>query len=318
MSTSTPLSEALSTSSAPTAPAAPKAPSNLALRLISAAVLLPVVITCFVYGGWAMRGLVLLAGAAALFEYGAVVAKADLLARGIVFVTGMAAALFGIVVGADGGGGIKPDPALGVLVLQSGFMVVAALFVLRPGTDLVVAFRNFAFLVFGLLWIVPGLVAVSRLRDLGDALPAGSPPAAAGCFILAAMVATWSNDTCAYFAGRLLGKHKMAGPISPKKTWEGFVGGAIGTPLFLLGGRALFPAVFAPLTTVDIIVLSLPVAILGPIGDLTESLWKRAFDVKDSGNLIPGHGGMLDRIDAVFFVAPWVLTYFVVVKPLFG
>ena len=63
---------------------------------------------------------------------------------------------------------------------------------------------------------------------------------------------------------------------------------------------------------------SIPIAVLGPIGDLCESLWKRAYDVKDSGNLIPGHGGMLDRVDAVFFVAPWVLAYFVGIKPLLG
>ena len=62
--------------------------------------------------------------------------------------------------------------------------------------------------------------------------------------------------------------------------------------------------------------LSIPMTFLGLIGDLCESLWKRAYDVKDSGNLIPGHGGMLDRVDAVFFVAPWVLAYFTVVRPL--
>jgi phosphatidate cytidylyltransferase len=108
----------------------------------------------------------------------------------------------------------------------------------------------------------------------------------------------------------------MAGPISPKKTWEGFAGGFVGTPLFLFGGKALFPSMFAHVVPVDIVFVSVGASFLGPMGDLVESLWKRAYDVKDSSNLIPGHGGVLDRIDAVFFVGPWVLGYFAALKPL--
>lgn len=281
--------------------------SNLVLRLLSAAILLPLVIGFFHFGGVWLKGLALVTAAACFFEYGAVVARTDALARVLLFITGMTVTFLGIIV---------DDPRLAILSVQVAFVILSGLFVLRPGADLTVAFRTLASLVFGIVWIAPGLVCICRLRDLGDALPAELLPAAGSCFIMAAMTTTWANDTCAYFAGRFLGKHKMAGLISPKKTWEGFVGGAIGAPLFLLAGRAIAPAVFAPLTTVDIIVLSLPVALLGPIGDLAESLWKRAYDVKDSGNLIPGHGGMLDRIDAVFFVTPWVLGYFVAIKPL--
>ncbi len=287
--------------------------SNLVLRLLSAAVLLPLVIATFHFGDWWLRGLALLAAAACFFEYGAVTARGDPLARVLLFLSGMTVTALGIIV---------DDPVLAILSVQVAFVVLSGLFVLRPGTDLALAFRTLASLVFGIIWIAPGLICICRLRDLGDAdnvhalVTAAQLPAAGSCFIMAAMTTTWANDTCAYFAGRFLGKHKMAGLISPKKTWEGFVGGAIGAPLFLLAGRAIAPAVFAPLTTVDIIVLSMPVALLGPVGDLAESLWKRAYDVKDSGNLIPGHGGMLDRIDAVFFVTPWVLGYFVALKPL--
>ena len=281
--------------------------SNLVLRLLSAAVLLPLVIAAFHFGDWWLRGLALATAGACFFEYGAVVVKADPLARILLFLTGMTVTVLGILV---------DDPVLAILSVQIAFVVLSTLFVLRPGTDLNVAFRTLATLVFGIIWIAPGLICICRLRDLGDALPADLLPAAGSCFIMAAMTTTWANDTCAYFAGRFLGKHKMAGAISPKKTWEGFVGGAVGAPLFLLAGRAIAPAVFAPLSTVDIVVLSLPVSLLGPVGDLAESLWKRAYAVKDSGNLIPGHGGMLDRIDAVFFVTPWVLAYFVAIKPL--
>ncbi len=290
--------------------------SNLVLRLVSAAILLPLVIACFYFGGWWLMGLAVLASGAGFFEYGAVVAKGDALARALLLVTGVTVTVIGIVV---------DSPVLALLAIQMAFIVLAALFVLRPGTDLLVAFRTLAGLVFGIVWIAPGFISIVRLRHLGDAcesaeqvgcLPPSMLPAAGGAFLLVAMIATWSNDTCAYFAGRFLGKHKMAGAISPKKTWEGFIGGAVGAPLVLLGVRAVAPAVFAPLTTLDILILSVPLAFLGPIGDLAESLWKRAWDVKDSGNLIPGHGGMLDRVDAVFFVAPWVLAYFTAIKPL--
>lgn len=290
-------------------------PSNLALRLLSAAVLLPIVIACFIVGGWWLKGLAVLAASAAFFEYGAVVAKGDNVARWLLMLVGLFTTVVGMLVGTDDFPVKLNDaaqPIVAIIALQLAFVSIAALFVLRPGADLVVAFRTVALLVFGVVWIAPGLISICRLRDLGNAEPA----VAAGAYLLTAMVATWGNDTCAYFAGRFLGKHKMAGPISPKKTWEGFVGGALGTPLFLFAARALFPNAFAPLTAIDILVVSGPVAFLGPVGDLAESLWKRAYDVKDSGNLIPGHGGMLDRIDAVFFVVPWVLGYFVAIKPL--
>lgn len=284
--------------------------SNLTLRLLSAAVLLPVVISAFIFGDLWLKGLCVAAAAACFWEFGAVVARDDRVARAFLFVGGVVVCAIGLFV-------TKPMAAL--LTIQIAFFGLSALFVLRPGADLKTAFHQLAFLVFSLVWVAPGVISVARLRDLGELteyVPAGSPSSAAGAFIMAAMTATWSNDTCAYFAGRFLGKHKMAGLISPKKTWEGFVGGAIGTPVFLFIGKTIAPDLFAPITPMDIIVLSLPVSFLGPIGDLVESLWKRAYEVKDSGNLIPGHGGMLDRIDAVFFVAPWALAYFTSVRPL--
>ena len=288
--------------------------SNLQLRLASTAVLLPTIIACFAAGGWWARGLALVAAGASFFEFGAVVAKGDWLARLLLLVMGLFVTWAGIV---------TTDALVFIMAIQLAFVLLASLFVLRPGADLQVAFRSMGLLVFSLLWITPGMISLGRLRDLGDtvversaSLGTSYPAAAAACFLLVAMVGTWSNDTTAYFAGRFLGKHKMAGAISPKKTWEGFVGGMFGPPVFLFAGRAIFPDTFAPLSTTDVIILSIPMTFLGPIGDLCESLWKRAYDVKDSGNLIPGHGGMLDRVDAVFFVAPWVLAYFVIVKPM--
>ena len=275
--------------------------SNLATRLLTAALLLPVIIGCFVLGGWFMFGLAVAAAAASYFEFGAVVAKDDPVLRGALFVVGVAVTIIGIFV---------TQPATALLTLQLAFVVLAVLTVLRAGNDLQHDFRRVAALVFSILWIAPGLISLVRLRELGD-VHTGT---ATACYLMVCMVATWANDTCAYFAGRFLGKHKLAGTISPKKTWGGFIGGAIGVPAFLIAGHLWFE-MFAPLTWLDIAILSLPIAVLGPVGDLVESLWKRAYDIKDSGKLIPGHGGMLDRMDAIYFVGPWVLAYFVGLKP---
>jgi phosphatidate cytidylyltransferase len=280
--------------------------SNLALRLLSAAVLLPLVITSCVLGGWWVRGMVLVAALGGLFEYGRVVLRGDPLARALLVAVGGAATVAALVAN---------DAVVALLAVQASVLVFGANAVLRPrGDDLESTFRQLGLTVFGVVYIALGVFAVARLRDMGDSFDG----AARGSLILVAFVATWANDTCAYFAGRFFGRHKMAGPISPKKTWEGFAGGFLGTPAFLFGGKLLFPALFAPVTALDIVCVSVGASFLGPMGDLVESLWKRAYDVKDSGNLIPGHGGVLDRIDAVFFVAPWVLGYFHALKPLLG
>jgi len=123
-------------------------------------------------------------------------------------------------------------------------------------------------------------------------------------FVLLGM--TWLNDTFAYFFGHRFGKRKLAPRISPGKTVEGFLGGFLGS----ICGFLLFWAIFGrPVPFFFGPCLTLLVGIVGPVGDLCESLIKRSFQVKDSGNIIPGHGGMLDRIDALLFTAPVVYFF---------
>jgi phosphatidate cytidylyltransferase len=134
-------------------------------------------------------------------------------------------------------------------------------------------------------------------------------------WVISALVITWANDSCAYFAGRLFGRHKLHPAVSPNKTWEGFAGGAVGS----VGGMFIARWVaFPALTTGDCLALGLLGAVLGPLGDLCESLLKRAHGVKDSGTLIPGHGGLLDLVDALLFNAPAVYLYVVAVHGLLG
>lgn len=116
----------------------------------------------------------------------------------------------------------------------------------------------------------------------------------------------WSSDTFAYLAGRLFGKHKMAPKISPKKTWEGFAGGVLLTLIL-----SFFIQSYSEEMRGNWIVVGVLVAVFAPLGDLVESQLKRSFGVKDSGNIIPGHGGILDRLDSFIICVPVVYLYFV-------
>lgn len=143
-------------------------------------------------------------------------------------------------------------------------------------------------------------------------------------YIVYMLISAWIADAGAYFVGTFFGKHKMAPEISPKKTWEGFIGGVVTAAVFavLLGigygmvdvylhGRATF-AVNIPY----LVVLSIICAVLGVVGDLSASLLKRQCTVKDFGNILPGHGGVLDRFDSVLFVGPFVYLIFQIWEPI--
>jgi len=119
----------------------------------------------------------------------------------------------------------------------------------------------------------------------------------------------WSSDTFAYLTGKFFGKHKMAPKISPKKTWEGFAGGVVLT--LVLG---FFVEQYFPELRGNWIFVGFLVSVFAPLGDLVESQLKRSFAVKDSGNIIPGHGGVLDRLDSFLICVPVVYLYFILEK----
>jgi phosphatidate cytidylyltransferase len=119
-------------------------------------------------------------------------------------------------------------------------------------------------------------------------------------FILAMFIIIWTNDTFAYLSGLTFGRHKLFERISPKKTWEGFVGGLIMATVVGYFIKPLVPDM--PLTTWLIMVVI--IAVSSVLGDLAESLFKRNAGIKDSGKIMPGHGGILDRLDSLLFVAP--------------
>ncbi|MBB4806682.1 phosphatidate cytidylyltransferase [Chryseobacterium defluvii] len=127
--------------------------------------------------------------------------------------------------------------------------------------------------------------------------------------VLFLFILIWSSDTFAYLAGKFFGKHKMAPKISPKKTWEGYAGGVILTLVM-----SYFIEQYQPDLRGNWMVVGFLVASFAPLGDLVESQLKRNFGVKDSGNIIPGHGGVLDRLDSFLICAPVVYLYFILEK----
>ncbi len=154
--------------------------------------------------------------------------------------------------------------------------------------------------------LLAGIFYVSLLTFvalLKKRLPSG------GAWVAIVLSCTWFSDTGAYFAGRFLGPTfptKLAPIVSPKKTIVGGLGGLLGS----IGALLLAKLWYLPtLTYVDVLLVAIPANLLGQMGDLCESLLKRSTGVKDSGTLLPGHGGMLDRVDAVMFAAPWVYAY---------
>ncbi|MCM1310531.1 MAG: phosphatidate cytidylyltransferase [Bacteroides sp.] len=126
--------------------------------------------------------------------------------------------------------------------------------------------------------------------------------------LLLLFVLVWVNDTFAYLVGRTFGKHRLWERISPKKSWEGFWGGLVFTVIVAGVCGLFFPATFGGFGLIKMAIIGVTVSIAGTLGDLVESLMKRTVGVKDSGTLIPGHGGILDRIDSILLVIPMVLV----------
>ena len=124
--------------------------------------------------------------------------------------------------------------------------------------------------------------------------------------IISIFILIWTNDTFAYVVGKSIGKHKLLEKISPKKTVEGFFGGIV----FCVLASCLLSKYYIEATIFIWIIISLIVVVFSTLGDLIESKFKRMAGVKDSGNIMPGHGGMLDRLDSIIFVAPFIFLFY--------
>lgn len=197
--------------------------------------------------------------------------------------------------------------ALPLLALANPVYLIAGVFlmILVLGlwyvTDLRVRITDISVTVFGVLYTSLMLCSVVMIRH--------AAPAGFGGFALCVgmLASVWANDTCAYLVGSRLGSHKLVPKISPKKSWEGLAGGIAGSVFTWILVSLLVPATgLPPLTAV---LAGVACGITGVMGDLVESRIKRGAGVKDSGRIMPGHGGLLDRSDSLLFVG--ATAYFV-------
>jgi len=261
--------------------------TNLAQRALSALVALPL-LGLLVF--WRQRLgfglLVLLVAGLGLHEYGSIaLADAPRSVR-----TGVIAAGVGLAAGLY----FRADLAL--VWFLAALVAVSFLILVQPG-EIAAATARLGKATFGILYLGALAAPIALMqRDL----PFGPE------WVLTVVAVSFANDTGAYFAGRALGRHKLYPLISPSKTVEGAIGGLAAGVLMMFIARATY---FGALTVADCLLVAIPAAFVGPIGDLVESMLKRSAGVKDSGRLIPGHGGVLDRIDALLFVGAWVYAY---------
>jgi phosphatidate cytidylyltransferase len=249
-------------------------------RIVIAAAGIPLVLWLVYLGGWPMFGLAAVGALIALHElYWMTRTLRPVVLAGYL---GALAALLGATLGGA-------EWALAGLMSTLLFA-----FVIKGGLSTV----SVSVTVLGVAWIGLGLAHALLLRDIDEH---------GVLAVYTVLLAVWAGDAAAYFIGRLVGRHKLAPTVSPGKSWEGLIAGTVATV------AVTFIAVYEQsfLTIPESLVLGVVIAIVAPLGDLFESALKRDAGVKDSGRLLAGHGGVLDRIDALLFA--WVAAYYVVV-----
>jgi len=253
-------------------------------RVLVVVVWLPAVLGLVWLGGWWLWALAAVVGLVALHEF--YVMARPLRPLVLAGYAGLVLTLLGEQLG-------------GTIWMLGGFLTTLALAFLLKGISetrqsLTVAVAT---TVLGPAWIGFGLAFVLLLREI---------PEHGRLAVFTVLLAVFAADTMAYFAGQLIGRHKMAPVLSPGKTWEGLVASTI--TAILVAFFALYHQDF--LTIGESLVLGAVIAVAAPVGDLFESAVKRDLGVKDSGRLLAGHGGMLDRLDAPLFAS--VAAYFTI------
>jgi phosphatidate cytidylyltransferase len=275
--------------------------SGTLTRVVTAAVLIPAVVAVVWWGSTglvaALTGLVTLL---ALLEFFTLAARAGLYGCRIWTCLCALALLF------DQAAAARQSDTPDVFQLYADhvttelvafvFVLGVAVTVLTSRRPLVEALPSIGVSAAGLLFVAYPLSFIVRLHGTGGDLGPKS--------VLFLLVVVWVGDTAAYFVGRAVGRHLMAPKLSPKKTWEGAVANLVAS---LLVGLAFF--LWTRFWLSQALILAGLVSVVGQVGDLLESAYKRSASVKDSGAIVPGHGGVLDRIDALILAAPVVWYY---------
>jgi phosphatidate cytidylyltransferase len=255
--------------------------NNLVSRILVAVPLGVLAIYAAVQGGWLLVAVVAVAAVIALHEFYAMVRDLRPLVP-----AGVAGVLASIVAVHHGGVAWAAGPMVAMLVLAFWLSAVAE--VRQP------AVVQLGATAFGAVWIGLGFTFLIAVRDL---------PGFDDVLLLSVLIGVWASDIAAYTIGRLFGRRLLAAEISPAKTVEGFVAGLVA------GTAAVFVILYRepdadPVSTLHALEFGIAIALAAPIGDLLESYVKRDMGVKDTGSLLGGHGGMLDRVDALLLAAP--------------
>lgn len=175
------------------------------------------------------------------------------------------------------------------LMVVYGLMMLLLIYVVLVKNK--ITFDEVGFILLGAFYVGLGFHYLIETRNVGLE------------YVVYCLLVVWTTDSGAYFVGRKLGKNKLWPEISPKKTIEGFIGGIVIAVIFAVGMQLIYPFANGYISLVFVTIFA---SIIGQMGDLVESAIKRHFDVKDSGNILPGHGGILDRFDSLLFVVPLI------------
>ena len=275
--------------------------AELRARLLVAAVGIPVALLAVYQGGWFLGGLLALVAAISTREFYLITSAGGGFPLGWLGVP--AAALLVLLAAHEPIFEVWGDRALAILLILGLLASVVVIFCRRIEES---PLLSVVATVFGPLYTGGTLSFAVLLRHLPETQGTPSPPALEGTLlVLLPLLVTWAGDSAAYFIGRKLGRTRLAPRVSPGKTVEGGVAGLVAaTAMGILAGLVLEDSATLPVSPVAGGVIGLILGVAGQLGDLTESLFKREAGVKDSGTLLPGHGGALDRFDALFFTIP--------------
>lgn len=263
--------------------------NNFILRTITAVVFVILIIGSVLISHWAFSALFLIVTIGGYLEYTTVVRKLNIYPSRLVGSL-LALGTYGVITMVAFN--VFSHNAYYFLLLVPVIICTNELF-RNKGS----AINNVASALLGIVWIVVPLALLSGFFNLAEEMKWRETGLLLGFFLI-----LWIYDSGAYIFGSMFGKHKMIERISPKKTWEGFAGGAMAGLLTAW----LISASFTEFNLYEWLLTAVLIIIAGTAGDLAESMFKRNAGIKDSGRLLPGHGGILDRFDAVFLAAPVV------------
>lgn len=270
---------------------------SLLIRTLTGILFISIVILSILFSGKVLFNVFLLFSCIALFEYRTLLVQKGINLSFFFYITALL--VYFLISNTKIRSIITGEMLLLLIVVVFFLLFIVELFRKKENP-----FTNIGYSVTGIIWIV---VPFSLINTIPSMLSQGGE-----YFLLSLFIFVWLYDTMAYCIGSLAGRHRLMERISPRKSWEGAIGGTI----LLVGLSFFMHRIFTvlSLSVIQWIILAFMVAVVATVGDLVESLFKRQLLVKDSGFILPGHGGILDRFDSILFVIPFASLYLILIK----